>query len=334
MHQDPSAIWDELEREGREQPETRTRLYRALGESAVGIRAGYLPGKDMIELLIEVPDSWSEANVIPAWRGMGYEIVELALPPRRDALQLRLFLMDQEHREIFKMICKDIVACLEGITSAEVRVKGIEICLLRWRRFFEKAGTDGLSIEMQQGLFAELRWLNCLMRAGIHPIIAVESWKGCERAYHDFDIKGNVVEVKSTRSKEPLSVLISNERQLDDLGLESLHLYTLGIHVADGGGLALPAMVETLRSTLVSSPTAKALLKGKLLSAGYIEHHASLYTKHFIIKSENLYRVTNGFPRITVLPAGVGSLNYRVSLPACEQFRVSIKDFLMKLKRS
>ena len=327
-----TSIWEELERECRDQGQPAERLFRALGASAVGIRAGYLPSKDVLELLIEVPASWSGDSVMPDWRGMGHEIVDLGLPPRKEALHLRLFLVNQEHREIFLMVCEDLVSALEGINQTSLRMKEMETCLLRWRRFFERSGTDGLSIEMQQGLFAELTWLSSLLEAGIDPEKAVSSWKGCERGYHDFDLDGHVVEVKSTKTKEPLSVLISNERQLDDNDLQSLHLYVLSVHFADGGGMTVPDRVEGLRSALDEAPAASDLFRKKLLSAGYLDRHADIYQQHLIIKSETLYQVIQGFPRITAIPPGIGDLKYRVFLSACEAFRTKIKDYLAEVK--
>jgi len=329
-----TSVWEELESEARSQKRPAERLFRALGNSAIGIRAGYLPSKNVLELLIEVPASWSGDSVIPNWRGMGHEIVDLSLPPRTETLHLRLFLLNQGHREIFQMVCEDLVSVLEGITRASLRVKEIEACLLRWRRFFEHSGTNGLSIEMQQALFAELTWLNGLLKTGIDPVKAVYSWKGCERGYHDYDFEGYVVEVKSTKTKESLSVLINNERQLDDSGLLSLHLYVVSIHFADGGGMTLPDRVENLRSKLVEAPAASDLFRKKLLSAGYLDRHANLYTQHLIIKSENLYQVVQGFPRITAIPPGIGDLKYRVFLAACEAFRTKISDYLAALKGS
>ena len=327
-----TSIWEELEREGRGQEQPAGRLFRALGASAIGIRAGYLPGKNVLELLIEVPPSWSGDSVIPNWRGMGHEIIDLSLPPRQGAMHLRLFLANQEYREIFLMVCEDLVLALEGITQDSLRVKEIEACLLRWRRFFERSGTDGLSIEMQQGLFAELTWLSNSLEAGIDPEKTISSWKGCERGYHDFDFDGYVVEVKSTKTKEPLSVLISNERQLDDNGLLSLHLYVLSVHFADGGGMTLPSRVEGLRSALDVAPAASDLFRKKLLSAGYLDRHADLYTQHMVIKSETLYQVIQGFPRITATPPGIGDLRYRVFLVACKEFRTKISNYLTELK--
>ena len=329
----PASVWEELEMESRGARPSNNRLLRALGASAVGIRAGYFPSTETIELLLEVPQGWSGDKVIPKWRGMSYEIIDLSLPPRRDTPHLRLFLLNQEHREIFILVCEDLVTALEGISNPGTRVKEIEACLLRWRRFFEQSGTDGLGLEMQQGLFAELTWLHHMLIADFDPIKSVDSWKGCERGYHDFDLSGHVVEVKSTRTKEPLSVTISNELQLDDRDLDSLHLYALSLHLADGGGMTLPDRVEGIRSILGPFPAAFDLLRGKLVSAGYLDTHSGLYTKHFIIRSENLYRVVEGFPRIITVPPGVGGLKYLVLLASCEAFRDNVDSYLAELRR-
>ena len=259
-----APVWLELEREAAQLRLPSERLYRALGDSAIGIRAGYIPSLEMLELLIEVPCDWSGESVIPEWRGMGHEVVILHLPPRVEAHHLRLFLVSPEHQEVFMAVCEDLVAALEGITEPVQRVREIEICLLRWRRFFERSGLEGLSVEMQQGLFAELTWLLRLIEADVDPSKAVAAWKGCERGYYDFDLAGRVIEVKSTRTKEPKSVTISNERQLDDRGLKSLHLYALVIHEAEGSGITLPERVECLRSALAQAPAALASLRASV----------------------------------------------------------------------
>lgn len=327
-----TSIWEELELEGKKKDNQAERLFRALGASAVGIRASYLPRKDELELLIEVPTSWSGHSVIPKWRGMGQEIIELSLPPRLNARHLRLFLVSKDDREIFLMICESIVAAIDGITCDFLRMKEIEICLLRWRNFFERSGTDGLSIEMQQGLFAELIWLGGLLKSGVDPLRAVLSWKGCERGYHDFDFDGFVVEVKSTKTKEPLSVLISDERQLDENGLLSLHLYVISVQFAGNGGMTLADVVKELLLALNVHPAASDLFQKKLLSAGFLDQHADLYKQQLIIKSENFYQVTKEFPRIISTPPGVGDLRYRVFLAACEAFRASIDQYLNNLQ--
>lgn len=326
-----TSVWAELEKEAERTSVPAQRLYRALGDTATGIRAAYLPHQQMLELLIEVPSGWSGEKVLPQWRGMGHELLALYLPPREDAIQLRLFLENPEHRDIFLLVCEDLVAALEGIKDAAQRVIRIEASLMRWKKFFERSGAEGLPTGTQQGLFAELMWLKHILEAGIDAFRAVSAWKGCERAYHDYDFNGHVVEVKSTKTKEPRSVVISNERQLDDRGLSSLYLYTLSINQADGGGITLPEQVEYLRNLLGKEAIALSEFRGKLISAGYLDRDAWRYKHHYIVMAEDLFKVIDGFPRIIKIPAGVGDIRYRVLLSSCEPFREDFNEYLSGL---
>lgn len=326
------TIWEEMKRDTARQPNHIERVYRALGSTAVGIRAGYLPKDNVIELLIEVPEGWVPDKVIPEWRGMGHEVIALLLPPRMSTHHLRLFLVGDEHREIFATVCDDLVDELEEIIDSSERVRGIEICLSRWRRFFEHSGPDGLSLTLQQGLFAELSWLKQLLIAKIDPFESVLAWKGCEQGYHDFDFQGYVVEVKSTRTKEPRNITINNEQQLNDNGLLSLHLYVLSLLTTEGGGLTLSEQVEDINKSLIGFPTAKSLFKKKLIGAGYLDKDAKLYDQHFVVRTEDFYKVEDGFPRIIILPAGIGSLQYKVFLGSCEPFRIDLNNYLSEIQ--
>ena len=326
-----SAIMESLEAEGKNAVQAPERLYRALGASAVGVRAGYIPMLDILELLIEIPAQWSGNSVIPEWRGMGHEVIALGLPPREDASHLRLYLLEPEHREVFLLVCEDIVSALEGITDTEIRLEKFESCLLRWRRFFECCGPQGLSIERQLGLIAELTWLQRVIEAGVNPYRAVNSWKGCERGYHDFDIQGHVIEVKSTRTKEPKSVAISSERQLDNRGLQSLHLYVLSLFETETADTTLPRCVESVKSLMGNSFAATALFREKLISAGYLDRDGFRYSKAYVIKDESLFHVKGDFPRITDVPSGVAALKYRIILSNCEPFREATDLYLNEL---
>ena len=211
-----------------------------------------------------------------------------------------------------------------------MRVREIEEALLRWGRFFEKCGPDGLSASEQRGLFAELLWIERLLEHDLDPGSAVASWKGCDRGYHDFDLDGRVVEVKSTMTKEPRHVRISNERQLDDRGLVSLHLYVATLHSSEGGGTTLPELVERLRLRLASA-SALPRLERSLVTAGYLDGHAARYDAHYVVKAEELFEVTPGFPRIVELPQGTGRLRYTVEISACSQFEIQAPEYLDSL---
>ena len=327
-----SAIWEELEGKASDGQDAASRVYRALGQTAVGIRAGFLPRERILELLIEVPPTWENAKSLPEWRGMRFEMLPLPLPPREEAHQLQLYLVDHEHKAVFLTFCEDLVTALEKISDAEIRVREIEECIARWSRFFEKSGPSGLTFAAQRGLFAELKWIQNMISTGIDIVETVSSWKGCERAYHDFDLNGDIVEVKSTMSKEPRSVRISNERQLDGRGLRSLHLFVLTLHSMEGGGVTLPNQVQMLRDALSPSATVLSKFERCLVSMGYLEKHAIQYDSHYTVKKQELFEVTESFPRIIDVPSGVGHLRYSVTVSACQQHEVQLPAYLAGLR--
>lgn len=327
-----SAIWEALENEGEDKQDPALRIYRALGDSAIGIRAGFIPRDRILELLIEIPPSWIGAKSLPDWRGMRFEVLPISMHPREEAHHLRFYLDDHEHKPVFLTFCEDVVSSLEGISDTSIRIKEIEECITRWNRFFEKCGPGGLSLTRQRGLFAELVWIENLLKANTDPADAITSWKGCERGYHDFDLNGDTVEVKSTITKEPRRVQINNERQLDDSGLKSLHLFVLTLHVMDGGGITLPDQVQVIRDIVVSSTTALSAFERCLVSAGYLDKHSATYNSHYALREQELFRITEGFPRIIDFPGGVGHLSYSVTLSACQSYSATLSDYLNDLR--
>ena len=124
---------------------------------------------------------------------------------------------------------------------------------------------------------------------------------------------------------------INNERQLDDRGLKSLHLFVLGIHEVEGGGVSLPERVEAVRAELANTPGVQVALRHGLISAGYLDRDEGRYVQRWTIKFEDLYQVVEGFPRIVAVPPGVGELRYRVMLGSCVSYRVDQDDYLARL---
>ncbi len=325
------SIWDDLKGEAEAGHDPSLRLYRALGESAIGVRAGFIPRDQILELLIEVPAKRQESRPLPEWRGMRFEYVPIKLPPRQDARQLRLYLVDLEHKDIFITFCEDLVDTLEGISDVELRALQIEECLTRWSRFFKKSGHAGLPPSFQRGLFAELTWLEMMLTRGSDLIAAISSWKGCERGYHDFDVSGDIIEVKSTMTREPRSVRINNERQLDDRGLISLHLFVLTLQQTEGGGMTLPEKVTEIREELQGTPAAASRFERCLVSAGYLNQHEKRYPIHYIVRHQELFHISQGFPRIIDPPKGVGDLKYSISVSACQNYEIDLHAYLAKL---
>jgi len=240
-----------------------------------------------------------------------------------------MFIIDnREYREIYLTVCADLAEGLENCTTDESRRKEIEDFLARWSRFFERYGDETLSLERQRGLLGELMWMVHILQAGIEPEICIKSWKGCERGFHDFDIAGNVVEVKTTMMKEPRKVYINNERQLDDTGLKSLYLFVVSLSTVDGHGQSLPDIVTTLRRAFKERSSLKYSFEHALRESGYLDIHAHHYRQRYALKKEELFSVEEGFPRIIAVPAGLGNIRYSLLVSSCHDYACHMSDYM------
>lgn len=327
------ATWTELEGEAEDADHAPKRRYRRLDlERESGIRLSCRFPDRLWELLIEVGIPTSEPRFsFPNWKGMTFDLLQLDVP-RPGTWHICLGLKNPEHRDVFVSVSSDLAQELRIIDSSAQRKKALLDFLERWSRFFERHSLEGLPPERQRGLFGELHWLRRLLDCGIEPGTAIESWKGCARAYHDFDIGGGVVEVKSTLSKEPKKVQISNERQLDNRGVLSLHLLVLSLTQSQAGGETLPDMVSGVRARLSIGPAALRRMEHCLHEAGYLDAHAHLYDRSYTVRSEGLFRVEDGFPRIIDLPEGLGDLTYSLVVGACRPYQENVDQYLAMLR--
>jgi hypothetical protein len=156
----------------------------------------------------------------------------------------------------------------------------------------------------------------------------VTSWTGPVGAIQDFSLGSVAVEVKTTAGKQHQRVRIASERQLDDRGLEALLLFHLSVDDRENLGDTLPGIVQRLRGTLGSDGTAAAEFEALLFAAGYHDVHSPRYRTGYTVREANIFRVTEGFPRLTELnlPEGVGDLSYSVALAACAAFRLDFAE--------
>jgi hypothetical protein len=327
------SVWEELERTLTSEPVYQQRIYRRLNlEKETGIRLSCVSPGSALEMLIEAGEADETVNILfPRWKGMRFEILNLDVPAE-GTRHIGFLLEKPENRDIFVTVCADLVRGLDGCQTNESRRKEIADFLARWSRFFEQYGEGGLPSERQRGLYGELWWLRRMIQAGIDPAISITSWKGCERAYYDFEIGGDVVEVKTTMTKEPRTVEINNERQLDDRGLNSLHLLVITLLKVEGRGESLPGIVKSLREIFASRPALAHSFEHALRESGYLEIHSHLYISNYHVNKEELFRICEGFPRIIEVPQGLGDIRYSLVIAACSPFLCQTTDYLNKIK--
>ncbi len=261
-------------------------------------------------------------NKLPKLRGLLVE--DLPSSDTEDILVWRL--LDSGQREIFRSLCDDIIS---SASEAKTHQEALEAAVIRtwhWHRLLRGGSDRRLSPEEQKGLIGEIRVLTEHVFPRMSVAAGLESWTGPFGAPKDFEIGAIAIEAKARRGAAKPEVRISSEHQLDDAGLEDLFLHVL--HLAGPGpddkGFCLNDVVRGLRSLVESSDIAALELVEVRLSAVGFRDIDDYSDRQWIELDQTLYRVSEGFPRITAtdIATGVSRVTYAISLSECEPFEV------------
>ncbi len=294
-------------------------LRLAKPDPACPLHVGLELGTGRRGLLLQVERRLVPAKrVWPACRGL--EV--LAVPTGgRDAL-FGVALKDNRQADVFTVLAEDLARRVTEPGSPTARVSALLGGLARWQKFLA-ALLEGLTDEQQRGLWGELYFL----RGRLLPALgaaAVNGWKGGEHAHQDFQLAGGAVEVKTALAKEPQTVRITSERQLDPRRWPALFLHVLALDVREADE-TLPAMVGSIRSVLSRDTAGLERFEDELLQYGYLDAHAPSYVgRGYVVRSAKFFRVGPKFPCLVEadLPAGVGDVKYGLNVGACEPFKV------------
>lgn len=274
-------------------------------------------------LLIRVP-----AEAVPPKRQWpviaGVEVTALTLAGH---VSFGVILRDSRFTDVFSALAEDLARRVEESSGAPAEAVALLIGqLVRWQRFLA-ASAAGLSPEAQRGLWGELKFLHDNLIPILGGGTAVPGWRGPVGAHQDFQYAAAWIEVKTTLAKQPQTVRIASERQLDDTHAPALFLQVLMLETHEGGPATLPALIAQLRSALAAWPAAREVFEDALLAARYLDSHAPRYAATgYAVRQADTFRVGAGFPRIVEadLPPGVGDASYQLSLAACAAFSVPL----------
>lgn len=277
-------------------------------------------------LLIQVPDDTPDIRT-KGTRGLEVRTEKFSVGSNPEALYVDLICVDHVQNPTFCAVTQDILRTLG--TSIESPRDSVISALARWRAFWS-VQTEGMSHEGALGLFGEL-WF---MRRWLAPVSlqVVERWQVTESARHDFQWPAASVEVKTAAARseqEPIHP-ISNLEQLADP--EQGELYLFSLHVTDDA-LAVNtvhSLVEGLVDELQNDVSTLTNLNEKLVLRGYNPADRQAPARTLRILAERLYRVEDGFPRLTRasfepngIPAGIANIKYDLDLATCSQWLIA-----------
>lgn len=263
----------------------------------------------------------------------GYPPAALSISPRDETVALRVQTPASDLPDLTNYEHFDAShGSYDGVPWSEVRVSGRELlldaypllCLIADRVQLEEQGFRSavtavlgsfkellrglgrLSDQEEVGLFGELLVLQRLSKS-IGVDSAVVAWRGAELEEHDFGLELIDVEVKTTVAEDRRH-RVSTLSQLEPTEGRELFLVSVQLTTAGLGGSTLPDVVERIRSGVENAST-RDKFEALLASAGYLDAHASVYTRRFRLRTAPLAFVVAGdFPSITrprLLAAGV-----------------------------
>ncbi|MBD2465605.1 PD-(D/E)XK motif protein [Oscillatoria sp. FACHB-1407] len=321
-----------------------------LQEDSVNVDSGYISRRFLPEvpydvyLAIEKPSNTRllmiRVNASSAGRSTAYP-ASSGFEVRRAVLQgdspanitLQLVLINSRYSDIFTVLVQDIIDHLASINDERIAVTAFIERLQRWQIFLEKHNPEGLSEEAQQGLYGEL-W--CLRQLVIPSfgVQGVRCWTGPHRDAQDFQFNNLAIEVKTTATKQPEKLAISNEHQLDNTSGKTLILLHLALDARHGEGETLPEMVESIRLIVDSELAFRKAFEALLFEAGYLNSHSARYEQsRYTERGRSYFKVEEGFPRIigSNLQPGIAEVRYTIKISHCKQFSVSEFEFLSLL---
>ncbi|MBA2391943.1 MAG: PD-(D/E)XK motif protein [Ktedonobacteraceae bacterium] len=325
-------IWQSLEaspyvkQEG--YPRRRIKLHSVCG---LFLAVAKPSDQHILQIKLSKVPSTMIGNILSA---RGIEVTIIHDEEEKNKLILQLILKERNFDSIFDALINDIIEVVASAKSETIAIAAFVSRLRHWQKFLEQVGPDGLSREVQQGLYGELWFLRERLIPLVDPYPALLAWAGPSGAHQDFLLKSCAIEVKTTGTKEPQQLIIQSERQLDDTGLAALFLFHLSIDAREGVGESLIMIVETLRDLLKIDTAALELYEDRLLDVGFLQSQSPQYERiGYNVRKAYLFWVKDAFPRIVEadLKPGVGSVRYSIAASECRHFTVTEDEFKSQL---
>ena len=165
----------------------------------------------------------------------------------------------------------------------------------------------------------------------------INSWVGPKKENQDFIFPNKkAIEVKCKSTNSPNEILINNEYQLDDSGLDELYLaiYHVKRHkmIANTEFETLPSVVSDILDLIDDKSTSLHVFKGLLLDVGYQFKDTSEYGNYSfqIIDGPTIYNVDHSFPKLSRsnLPIEINKVKYVINIQNQESIDGNISKII------
>lgn len=229
--------------------------------------------------------------------------------------------------DIFAIMVVDVLRTLESASSSAGR-DVMEAFLERvreWQAFMARTHRP-LSSDAQIGLLGEL-WILRLLTGTSLGAGALRCWQGPLGAAQDFHIRGGAIEVKSTVRTGSFLTRINSIEQLDG---DRAPIFLCALRFEENlDGISLVDLVSELREKFGLAGVQRGF-EALLMVMGYLDEHASLYSRTMTLKNARTFRSEGNMPRLrrNLLPAAIRSAAYVLDLDALEVNSIGLSPLI------
>lgn len=248
--------------------------------------------------------------------------VEIQVLPAINHSELVIILLENNLSDIFSYFIEDIINELVKVDNQNTALTKITSKINYWKRLFSKMTGGILTPQQQRGLYGELLFLNELLDLNTDKAFVINGWHGPLGANQDFWYNGIAVEIKTSKSNNPL-IKISNEYQLDSSGLENLYVQFYKLNEYQGGAETLYSLISNIRKQL--STDILIQFNEKLENLGVNTENEEEYNNiSYSIGFERTYQITDNFPKIvrSNLNDALSAVSYEIEPKLCTEFEI------------
>lgn len=246
---------------------------------------------------------------------------------------LTFTMTDPSYEDLFQRFCDDLLSVMDGSPDEETALSRLAWRYETWRSFW-KNRPGALSEEKVRGLAGELLYFLHCINTGRDAASVVHAWIGPQAADQDFVFSDGWTEVKTIR-QSATEVRIASLEQLVNPGVLAkapvvqgcLAIIRMHDNPAGGNYLTLAGIYNKVLERLAEQPHARVNFCNSVALTGADMLHGTLEVGlKFEIMEFNIYDANRSdFPKLIRgegIPASITKLNYSLSIPALEPWKV------------
>lgn len=244
---------------------------------------------------------------------------------------LDLTCLSRELEPVFGEVVEEMLARIMGGAGC---VAAAQSTINDFRSLLMAPSGNGVDVTVVAGFVGELLVLTRLLERNPDAWLA---WRGPKGDRHDFRNSNDSLEVKAVMRSGAATLRINGLEQLEAPSGGCLHLLKFVIEPVTGGVLTVSGLAHRALK-MASNPVQ---LRELICAAGCEDIDSARWNRHsFRLDSEVLFRVEDGFPRMTssmladgMVSAGVSDVSYLVDLSLAEPKRVTAETYSMVMER-